>query len=64
MGAGTSELFAHALIHRCPHVRDRLVVACSNGEEIPSLAGEGPIRRVTKPFNLRDLNSVAREIFQ
>jgi two-component system, NtrC family, sensor kinase len=64
MGAGTSELFAHALIDRCPQVRDRLVVACSNGEEVPSISGEGPIRRVTKPFNLRGLNSVAQEIFQ
>ncbi|MFL5402270.1 MAG: ATP-binding protein [Gemmatimonadales bacterium] len=64
IGAGASELFAHALLDKCPEIRNRLVVACSKGEELPSISGGDPIRRVSKPFNLRDLNSVAKEIFQ
>jgi hypothetical protein len=40
------------------------VVACSGEEELPAGPGEYPLRRVSKPFNLRDLKSVAMEIFQ
>jgi CheY-like chemotaxis protein len=63
VAAGTSsEPFARALLDACPEVRNRLVVACSREEELPS--GEYPLRRVSKPFNLRDLKSVAGEILQ
>jgi PAS domain S-box-containing protein len=62
--AGTSEPFARALLDACPEVRNRLVVACSREEELPAGPGENPLRRVSKPFNLRDLKSVASEIFQ
>ena len=62
--AGTSESFARALLEACPEVRNRLVVACSREEELPTGPGEHPLRRVSKPFNLRDLKSVASEIFQ
>jgi CheY-like chemotaxis protein len=62
--AGTSEPFARALLDACPEVRSRLVVACSREEELPAGPGEGPLHRVSKPFNLRDLKSVAMEIFQ
>jgi two-component system, NtrC family, sensor kinase len=58
----SSEPFARALLDACPEVRNRLVVACSREEELPS--GEYPLRRVSKPFNLRDLRSVAGEILQ
>jgi PAS domain S-box-containing protein len=64
IAAGASELFAHALLDTCPEIRNRLVVACSKEDDLPAVSGEGPIRRVSKPFNLRDLNSVAKEIFQ
>jgi CheY-like chemotaxis protein len=57
-----SEPFARALLNACPEVRNRLVVACSREDELPS--GEHPLRRVSKPFNLRDLRSVAGEILQ
>jgi PAS domain S-box-containing protein len=64
VAAGASEPFARALLEACPEVRGRLVVACSRDEELPARPGEYPLRRVSKPFNLRDLKSVAREIFQ
>jgi two-component system NtrC family sensor kinase len=64
VAAGTSEPFARALLEACPEVRGRLVVACSRDEELPAKPGEHPLRRVSKPFNLRDLKSVASEIFQ
>jgi two-component system, NtrC family, sensor kinase len=64
VAAGASEPFARALLDACPEVRNRLVVACSRDEVLPAGPGENPIRRVSKPFNLRDLKSVATEIFQ
>ena len=64
MAAGAAKPFANALLDACPEVRGRLVVACSGEEELPGLLGEHLCRRVTKPFNLRDLKTVAREIFQ
>jgi two-component system, NtrC family, sensor kinase len=64
VAAGTSEPFARALLNACPEVRNRLVVACSREEELPAKPGEYPLRRVSKPFNLRDLKSLASEILQ
>jgi two-component system NtrC family sensor kinase len=64
VAAGNSTPFARALLDACPEVRSRLIVACSREEQLPSEAGEHPLRRVSKPFNLRDLKLVAREIFQ
>jgi two-component system NtrC family sensor kinase len=64
VAAGPSKPFARALLDACPEIRSRLVVACSREEELPARPGEYPLRRVSKPFNLRDLKSVAREIFQ
>jgi two-component system NtrC family sensor kinase len=64
VAAGASEPFARALLEACPEIRSRLVVACSRDEELPAGPGECPLRRVSKPFNLRDLKSVASEIFQ
>jgi two-component system NtrC family sensor kinase len=63
MAAGAAEPFAHALLDACPQVRHRLVVACA-GEDLPAALAEQPVHRVTKPFNLRDLRTVAREILQ
>jgi two-component system NtrC family sensor kinase len=64
MAAGSAEPFANALLDACPEVRGRLVVVCSGEEELPGPLTEHPLRRVTKPFNLRDLKIMAREIFQ
>jgi CheY-like chemotaxis protein len=63
IAAGSAEPFAHVLLNACPEVRGRLVVACSGGD-LPALLAEQPLRRLAKPFNLRDLRTVAKEIFQ
>ena len=63
VAAGTSaKPFPRALLEVCPEVWSRLVVACSREEELPS--GKHPLRRVSKPFNPRDLKSVAGDILQ
>ncbi|HEX2249746.1 MAG TPA: ATP-binding protein, partial [Gemmatimonadales bacterium] len=64
VAAGGSETFTHALLHACPHTRNRLVVACAGEEEVPLPPDASPIRRVTKPFNPRDLKTVAQELLQ
>jgi hypothetical protein len=48
----------------CPAACRRLVVACSGEEELPTRLAQQPVRRVRKPFNLRDLKTVAAEILQ
>jgi two-component system NtrC family sensor kinase len=62
--AGAQVLFAGALLDALPHARGRLVVACSGEEELPLPLAEGSVHRVRKPFNLRDLRTVANEILQ
>jgi two-component system NtrC family sensor kinase len=62
--AGAQVLFAGALLDALPHARGRLVVACSGEEELPLLLAHEPVHRVRKPFNLRDLRTVAKEILQ
>lgn len=62
--AGPSELFAGALLDAYPAFSGRLVVACSGEEDLPAPLAHQPIHRVTKPFNLRDLKTVANEILQ
>jgi two-component system, NtrC family, sensor kinase len=62
--AGPAELFADALLDACPGVGRRLVVACSGEEELPGPLAQQPVHRVRKPFNLRDLKTVANEILQ
>jgi two-component system NtrC family sensor kinase len=64
MPAGPTQLFAGALLDACPAVKNRLVVACSGEEELPGPLARQPIHRVRKPFNLRDLRTVANEILQ
>ena len=64
VAAGTSKPFARALLDACPEFRSRLVVACSREEELPAGPGEYPLHRLSKPFNLRDLKSMAMEILQ
>jgi two-component system NtrC family sensor kinase len=63
MAAGAAEPCAHALLDACPQVRHRLVVACA-GEDLPAPLADQPVRRVAKPFNPRDLRTIAREILQ
>jgi CheY-like chemotaxis protein len=62
--AGPAQLFAGALLDACPGFSGRLVVACSGEEELPAPLAQQPIHRVRKPFNLRDLRTVANDILQ
>ena len=62
--AGPAQLFAGALLDACPAFSGRLLVACTGEEDLPALLAEQPVRRVRKPFNLRDLKTVANEILQ
>jgi CheY-like chemotaxis protein len=64
MAAGASQTFTRALLQVCPQSRTRLVVACSGEDDFPGPPTEHPVRRVTKPFNPRDLRTVAQEILQ
>jgi PAS domain S-box-containing protein len=65
MAAGAAEPFAYALLDACPEARARLVVACAGEDDLPDhLLAKQPLRRVTKPFNLRDLRTLAKEILQ
>jgi two-component system, NtrC family, sensor kinase len=62
--AGPAQLFAGALLDACPAFSGRLVVACSGDEDLPAPLAQQPIHRVRKPFNLRDLRTVANDILQ
>jgi two-component system NtrC family sensor kinase len=64
MAASSEEPFTHALLHTCPDVGSRLVVACPGEEEVPSGGADHPVRRVRKPFNPRDLRRLAKELLQ
>ena len=62
--AGPANLFAQALLDARPEFGGRLVVACSGDEDLLAPLGQQPVHRVRKPFNLRDLKTVANEILQ
>jgi CheY-like chemotaxis protein len=62
--AGPAQLFAGALLQECPGFSGRLVVACSGEEDLPAILAQQPVHRVRKPFNLRDLRTVANDILQ
>jgi CheY-like chemotaxis protein len=62
--AGPAELFADALLEALPDAGGRLVLVCSGEEELPAPLAQTPVHRVTKPFNLRDLKTVANQILQ
>ena len=64
VAAGATKLFAGALLDALPHARGRLLVACPGEEQLPAPLAGAPLHRVTKPFNLRDLRTVANEILQ
>ena len=64
VAAGPAELFARALLDACPAASGRLLVACSGEEELPAPLAQHRIHWVRKPFNLRDLKTVANEILQ
>jgi two-component system NtrC family sensor kinase len=61
--AGPSELFVQALVTHRPEACARLVLGVSGNGNLPDPALEAGIRRIQKPFSLRDLNALAREVF-
>ncbi len=58
-----ARLFVGALATDCPESRDRVIVGVSGAAESPELAAQESVRRLRKPFNLRDLHAVASEVF-
>jgi CheY-like chemotaxis protein len=64
VAAGPSELFAGALLDTCPAATSRLVLACTGKEDLSALLSQQPVHQVRKPFNLRDLRTIANEIMQ
>jgi two-component system NtrC family sensor kinase len=60
---GPSELFVQAVASECPELCGRLVVGVSGNGGVPESVVEAGARGTRKPFNLRDLNAVAQEIF-
>jgi two-component system, NtrC family, sensor kinase len=63
MLAGPSELFVRALVEACPEAAGYLVLAHDGEVDLPEpLRGITPYR-ARKPFNLRELHTVALQIF-
>jgi len=60
---GPSELFVHAVASECPELCARLVVGFSGNGDLPDRAAQAGCRGARKPFNLRELNAVAQDIF-
>ncbi|HKU61307.1 MAG TPA: ATP-binding protein, partial [Gemmatimonadales bacterium] len=58
-----ARLFIGALAADCPESCDRLIVGVSSNAESVDLAAHESVRRLRKPFNLRDLHAVASEVF-
>jgi two-component system NtrC family sensor kinase len=58
-----ARLFVGALAADCPESCDRLIVGVSGSAESPDLAAHEGVRRLRKPFNLRELHAVASEVF-
>ena len=64
VATGAAQPFTNALLNACPHTQNRLVIACSGDEDLPLALTDHPVRRLRKPFNPRDLRTLAREILQ
>jgi CheY-like chemotaxis protein len=60
---GPTELFVQALATQHPETCARLVVGDSGNGTVPDPGIDFGIRRARKPFNLRDLNALAEEVF-
>ena len=60
--AGTAELFVSALTAAAPESGRRLIVAVSGDGDLPDPLSERILRRVRKPFSLRDLHALVEEV--
>ena len=59
--AGASELFVHALVAASPASAERLLLTWSGQVEPPDPLPDRPVLRVRKPFNLRELHTMATQ---
>jgi len=64
IAVGSAEPFTNLLLDTCPHARNRLVVAVPGEDELSLPVSEAAVRKVKKPFNPRELMTVAKEILQ
>ena len=62
MTAGASELFVPSLVAAVPDVVDRLVLTYVGQSEPPDPLPDRPVLRARKPFNLRDLHTLASQV--
>jgi two-component system NtrC family sensor kinase len=62
MTAGASTLFVHALASARPESSAKLILGYSSQGDLPERLPEGVVHTARKPFNLRDLHSLAVEI--
>jgi two-component system NtrC family sensor kinase len=62
MTAGAAELFVHALAAAQPQAIDRLVLTYAGETEPPEPFPGRPMLRARKPFNLRDLHTLASQV--
>ncbi len=60
--AGPTQLFVHAVASECPEARSRLILGHAGPAEPIGPIADGGVRRVAKPFNLRDLRALGMEI--
>ncbi|HEX6105301.1 MAG TPA: ATP-binding protein [Gemmatimonadales bacterium] len=60
--AGATELFLHAVGSEWPDACRRLILGHAGPGEPPDPAADNGVRRLRKPFNLRDLRAAAAEI--
>lgn len=58
--AGATELFVRAAAGQSPELTRRLILGCTGGGDEP--VGDAGVRRLRKPFNLRDLRAAGAEI--
>ena len=62
MTAGASDLFVPSLVAAVPDVIDRLVLTYVGQSEPPDPLPDHPVLRARKPFNLRDLHTLASQV--
>jgi hypothetical protein len=60
--AGATELFVHAVAGERPDACRRLILGHAGSGDLADQGGENGVRRLRKPFNLRDLRAAAGEI--
>jgi hypothetical protein len=58
-----AQLFVHSLAERCPEARGQLILGVAGGGDTAEPLAGAPVRRLRKPFNLRDLHAMAEEVF-